>query len=123
MIPSFVDRPAFLVACARPRFRRIVVASSMFPLASVSAALHSIMPAPVASRSCFTIPAVISIPSHSLVVTLARIIGEQPAQPSLVDEEHAAALRLLGHGVLRLALRADEQDRSTLGRQVRRELL
>ena len=36
---------------ARPRLRSSVVAASMSPLASVSAALHSIMPAPVASRS------------------------------------------------------------------------
>src|SRR5438094_9318445 len=54
MSPSLVERPDFLAACARPRLRRIVVASSRLPSASLRAALHSIMPAPVASRSCLT---------------------------------------------------------------------
>jgi hypothetical protein len=43
-----------LAACATPRLRRIVVASSMFPPASVNADLHSMNPAPVLSRSAFT---------------------------------------------------------------------
>src|SRR3954451_2187146 len=60
-MPSLVDRPAFLVADASPRLRRIVVASSMLPFDSVSAALHSIIPAPVASRSFFTMSAVIAM--------------------------------------------------------------
>src|SRR5690606_4862824 len=38
----------------------MVTASSMLPLASWSAALHSIMPAPVRSRSCLTRDAGIS---------------------------------------------------------------
>ena len=44
------------------------MASSMLPLASVSAALHSIMPAPVMSRSFLTVAAVIChvISSYSL---------------------------------------------------------
>ena len=58
MRPSLVARPAFLAAEARPRLRRIVFASSKLPLASVSAALHSIIPAPVWSRSFFTSAAV-----------------------------------------------------------------
>ena len=52
MRPSLVERPDFLAACASPRLRRMVVASSRSPLASWRAALHSIMPAPVRSRSC-----------------------------------------------------------------------
>jgi len=47
MSPSLVVRPAFLATEARPRLRRIVVAFSKLPSASVSAFLHSIMPAPV----------------------------------------------------------------------------
>src|SRR4051812_21383293 len=39
----------------------MVVASSTLPPASASAALHSIIPTPVASRSFFTIAAVISM--------------------------------------------------------------
>src|SRR3990170_3107842 len=62
-MPSLVDRPAFLVAEAIPRLRRIVVASSRLPFASVRAALHSIMPAPVASRSFLTMSAVITMSS------------------------------------------------------------
>src|SRR5580704_18521362 len=53
-MPSLVLRPAFFVACARPRLRRRIVASSRLPAASVRTALHSIMPAPVWSRSFFT---------------------------------------------------------------------
>src|SRR5262249_30834107 len=37
-------------------------------------------------------------------------VGEQPAEPSLVDEEHAAALRLFRDRVLSLTLGADEQN-------------
>ena len=59
MRPSVVARPAFFAADASPRLRRIVVASSKSPFPSVSAALHSIMPAPVASRSFLTSAAVI----------------------------------------------------------------
>src|SRR6266545_3619830 len=61
MSPSDVERPAFFVAAASPRLRSRVVAASRSPFASVSAPLHSIIPAPVASRSFFTIAAVISI--------------------------------------------------------------
>src|SRR3954451_10140114 len=59
--PSAVTRPAFLPAAASPFLRRIFVASSTLPSASVSAALVSIMPAPVASRSALTIAAVICV--------------------------------------------------------------
>jgi hypothetical protein len=50
-----------LAADASPRLRSNAIAASMSPFASVSAALHSIIPAPVLSRSCLTIAAVISI--------------------------------------------------------------
>src|SRR4029450_5324307 len=67
----------FLVAWARPRLRRRVVASSMLPLASVSAALHSIIPAPVRSRSFLTVAAVISAMSLLLLLlfTSGRAAG------------------------------------------------
>ena len=45
--PSLVERPAFFAALASPFLRRIVVASSKSPFASASAALQSIIPAPV----------------------------------------------------------------------------
>src|ERR1700738_2134729 len=44
-----------------PRFRRIISASAKLPLASFSALLHSIIPAPVRSRSSFTSFALISM--------------------------------------------------------------
>src|ERR1039457_4603335 len=44
-----------------PRLRRTTSPSAKSPLASTSAFLHSIMPAPVRSRSSFTSAAVISI--------------------------------------------------------------
>src|SRR5262245_8195396 len=70
MSPSLVARPAFLAADASPRLRRIVFASSKLPFASVSADLHSIIPAPVWSRSFFTMPAVIAI-----VVLVISFVG------------------------------------------------
>src|SRR5690606_32090617 len=39
-------------------------------------------------------------------------VREQPAQPALVDERHAAALGLGRQDLLRLLLGADEQDRA-----------
>ncbi len=38
-------------------------------------------------------------------------VGEQPAQPALIDIVHAAARRFLGNGFLRLPLGSDEQNR------------
>ncbi len=50
-----------------------------------------------------------------------REVGEEPAQPPLIDEEHARALCFLGDRVLRLALRADEQHGAPVGGEVRDE--
>src|SRR5690606_35304371 len=58
--PSAATRLAFLSALARPDLRRASAAASMSPLLSVSAFLHSIIPAPVRSRSYLTIEAVMS---------------------------------------------------------------
>ena len=57
--PSAATRPAFLAALDRPFLRSQSTAASMSPLVSPSAALQSIMPAPVLSRRSFTIEAVI----------------------------------------------------------------
>ncbi len=59
--PSAATRPAFLAALTAPDLRMLSMASSMSPLASWRAFLHSIMPAPVRSRSSLTRPAVISM--------------------------------------------------------------
>src|SRR3954451_20147994 len=79
-MPSLVERPAFFVADASPRLRRMVVASSRLPPASARAALHSIIPAPVASRSFFTIAAVISMSTPRTVVN-----------PSFIDQGRRAS--------------------------------
>src|SRR6185436_3970615 len=52
-----------------------------------------------------------------------REVRERAAQPPLVHVEHPAAGGLVGDGLLRLLLRADEQDRPPGGRQVAREPL
>ena len=63
-----VSRPARFAAFAAPFARRMSTAASMSPPVSSSALLHSIIPAPVRSRSSFTCFAVISplCPFHSL---------------------------------------------------------
>src|SRR5690606_36579878 len=52
--PSAAVRPAFLSAFAIPLARSQSTAASISPLVSASAALQSIMPAPVRSRSSLT---------------------------------------------------------------------
>ena len=42
-------------------------------------------------------------------------VGEHTAEPALVDVGHADAGGLLGDGLLRLLLGADEQDRAAVG--------
>ena len=59
-MPSAAMRPSRFLAPARPALRRISTAWSSLPSASVSAFLHSIIPAPVFSRRAFTISAVIA---------------------------------------------------------------
>src|SRR5690348_10668391 len=54
MRPSAATRLAFLSALARPDLRSHSMATSMSPLFSTSAFLHSIMPAPERSRSSLT---------------------------------------------------------------------
>src|SRR5437763_4473494 len=93
-IPSAVMRPAFLLAVARPFLRRMVRASSMSPLASTSAALTSIMPAPVCSRSSLTIFAVISAIDTSATCSGARLGRRRPKRPLLHTQRRR---KLLGN--------------------------
>src|SRR5437763_1742321 len=58
--PSVAERPDFFCAVARPFLRSQSTAFSRSPLASCSAFLQSIIPAPVFSRRSFTIVDVIS---------------------------------------------------------------
>src|SRR4029077_3245259 len=50
-------------------------------------------------------------------------VGEQAAEPAMVDVRHADALRLLLHGVLRLLFRTDEQYGASSGREAPDELV
>ena len=50
-------------------------------------------------------------------------VRQQPAEPAVRDVRHADAARLLGDGVLRLLLRADEEDRAAALREVAREVV
>src|SRR5580698_5197141 len=63
--PSAATRDAFLSAFASPCLRMRSAAASRSPFVSTSAFLHSIMPAPVRSRSCFTASAVMFIREES----------------------------------------------------------
>src|ERR1017187_6870102 len=49
-------------------------------------------------------------------------VGEQPAEPALVDVRHPRAIGLFGHGFLGLALGADEENRLAAGAQLSDEL-
>src|SRR5262245_32914583 len=69
--PSAATRPAFLAALARPLALSQSTAASMSPPVSPSAALQSIMPAPVLSRRSFTMVAVI-VAIVASAVTLCR---------------------------------------------------
>ena len=52
-----------------------------------------------------------------------REVGQQSAEPALVDVEHAAARRFFGDDVLRLALGAHEQDGLAFGGELADEIL
>ena len=54
--PCLVARADFFAADAMPRLRRITSASARSPLASASAFLHSIMPAPVFRAAVLLVP-------------------------------------------------------------------
>src|SRR6185436_498123 len=77
--PSAATRPSFFFADASPRSRRISLARSSLPSASINAFLHSIMPAPVFSRSALTAPAVTSAMVSCLL--LSTFCFHENAQP------------------------------------------
>src|SRR6516225_6116096 len=99
MTPSFVLRPAFFAALARPFFLRMVVASSKLPWASASAALQSIIPAPVWSRSFFTISAEIA----AVAIVVLRMRTQKTPAPSAPALSRAGSIGS-GGGVRGFAL-------------------
>ena len=50
-------------------------------------------------------------------------VGEHPAEPTLVDERHVDPARLVGDGLLRLLLGADEHDRAAVRDGLAHELV
>src|SRR5947207_6893688 len=80
MRPSAATRLAFLSALARPCLRSHSIAVSMLPAFSVSAFLHSIMPAPERSRSSLTRLAVICIALTPLYPFAARAFSHPPVK-------------------------------------------
>src|SRR6202035_2066785 len=70
--PSVASRAALLSALACPCLRMSSAAASRSPLASTSAFLHSIMPAPVRSRSCLTASAVMFMDKLGSLALLGR---------------------------------------------------
>ncbi len=75
MRPSAAMRPAFLAALASPRLRNRSTACSMSPPVSSSAALQSIIPAPVRSRSSFTIAALTLAMRVIPLCVMAELVG------------------------------------------------
>ncbi len=67
-----------------PALAEDVIASSWLPLASVRAALHSIIPAPVFSRSAFTCSAVIAI--AMVVLRVRKKAGRKEPWPAKDSE-------------------------------------
>src|SRR5262249_53769132 len=61
------------------------------------------------------------IPEAAQTALNGREVREEAAEPAFVHEKHAAALRLFGNDVLRLALRADEQNSAALGGEAAHE--
>src|SRR5207244_7272527 len=61
-------------------------------------------------------------PKASEAALECREVGEEPAEPALVDVVHPALLRFFGHDVLRLALGADEEDRLSVRGKIGQEL-
>ena len=90
--PSAATRPAFLAAFARPFLRSQSTAASMLPSFSPSAALQSIMPAPVASRSSLTICA------EMLAIEVVLLFAYGRAQPgsSLCQQARTMAAAVQG---------------------------
>src|SRR5437764_252964 len=84
--PSAATRPSFFFAEAKPRSRKISFARSSLPPASISAFLHSIIPAPVFSRSALTAAALMSaMITYLLLITTLIYENAQPGGGSAAE--------------------------------------
>src|SRR4030095_11254629 len=94
-------RPAFLPAAAAPFFRKATIAFSKSPFVSSSAALHSIIPAPVASRNFLNKSAEIAI-SKKLPVRVTRdTVGVNSVHGIQFPSTHAESGRTPDHAPAR----------------------
>src|SRR5205823_1095809 len=105
--PSAATRPAFLAAFDRPFLRSQSCAACMSPPVSVRAALQSIMPAPVDSRSSLTIAAVIvaivEYPSCLLAAGAARALRRAAVSSrECLALRNSAGGRRAGHAAYQL---------------------
>ena len=101
--PSAAILLAFFSALACPFFLKNSTASSMFPLVSFNAFLQSIIPAPVISRSSFTIAAVIAIFQSSKFI-FYDIKGTLTCVPFVLSQMTNLMLPLLPHQLLQTLL-------------------
>ena len=93
--PSEAVRSAFFAALSALLRRRLSIAASMSPSASVSAFLQSIMPSPVSSRSSLTIAAVDVAISEALVHVVSAVsVADVVDLDELVDADFTAGARL-----------------------------
>src|SRR5262245_3055636 len=94
IVPSAAMRPAFLSALASPALRMISAAASRSPPVSMSAFLHSIIPAPVRSRSVLTVSAL-------MLMSLPALVGLARRRAAADRRLHARGLgRLVGERLL-----------------------
>mmetsp|Transcript_18891 Transcript_18891/g.31245 ORF Transcript_18891/g.31245 Transcript_18891/m.31245 type:complete len:266 (-) Transcript_18891:243-1040(-) len=103
IFPSAATRLAFLSALASPFLRRDSLADSWSPLASIRALLQSIIPAPVASRSCLmvfgvTSPAAGAAASSAATGAAASSATGSGAAASSTTGSGAAASSTTGSG-------------------------
>src|SRR5580658_6462590 len=99
MMPCRVVRVALLPALVMPALRRMISASGRLPLDSIRAFLHSIIPAPVRSRSSFTNFALISMISFTLVSLFpARLFHRLGGGADFFGGFRSRTLARQGHG-------------------------
>src|SRR6185437_2039902 len=98
MTPSAAIRVAFLSALARPCLRMSSAAASRSPPVSTRAFLHSIMPAPVRSRSCLTVSAEMLMNDDAPHALRAGFYGVRRAEPRPCCGANRAGRSITGLG-------------------------